>query len=75
MLTEDDEDLKSLEQRDREWLQNVYRGDKEPDLTVRAVVAGMMFGGLMSVSNLYVGLKSGWSLGVDIAAVSRGQVA
>ena len=29
----------------------------------------MIFGGLMSLSNLYVGLKMGWGLGVDIAAV------
>lgn len=61
--------LKTADDRDRDWLKNVYRGDKEKDLTVRSVVAGMMFGGLMSVSNLYVGLKSGWGLGVDIAAV------
>jgi uncharacterized oligopeptide transporter (OPT) family protein len=59
----------SVEQRDREWLATVYRGDKEKDLTIRAVLAGMVFGGLMSLSNLYVGLKSGWGLGVDIAAV------
>ena len=63
------ENLKSAEERDREWLENVYRGDKEKDLTPRAVMAGMAFGGLMSLSNLYVGLKSGWGLGVDIAAV------
>jgi uncharacterized oligopeptide transporter (OPT) family protein len=63
------ENLKSVEERDREWLENVYRGDKEKDLTPRAVLAGMAFGGLMSLSNLYVGLKSGWGLGVDIAAV------
>lgn len=50
-------------------MKNVYRGGNELDLTVRAVLAGMLFGGLMSVSNLYVGLKSGWGLGVDIAAV------
>jgi len=61
--------LKSVEERDQEWLDQVYRGDKEQDLTVRAVVAGMIFGGLMALSNLYVGLKSGWGLGVDIAAV------
>ncbi len=61
--------LKAAEERDQEWLTNVYLGDKEKDLTIRSVVAGMMFGGLMSVSNLYVGLKSGWGLGVDIAAV------
>jgi uncharacterized oligopeptide transporter (OPT) family protein len=63
------ENLKSVEERDREWLEKVYRGDKERDLTPRAVIAGMAFGGLMSLSNLYVGLKSGWGLGVDIAAV------
>ncbi len=62
-------ELKSVEERDREWLATVYRGDKEKDLTVRAVLAGMIFGGLMSLSNLYVGLKTGWGLGVDIAAV------
>jgi uncharacterized oligopeptide transporter (OPT) family protein len=69
-MTEDSQaDLKSVDDRDREWLATVYRGDKERDLTVRAVLAGMVFGGLMSLSNLYVGLKSGWGLGVDIAAV------
>ena len=47
----------------------MYRGNKEKDLTVRAVLAGMIFGGLMSLSNLYVGLKTGWGFGVDIAAV------
>jgi len=63
------EQLKLAEERDQEWLKNVYRGDKERDLTPRAIIAGMIFGGLMSLSNLYVGLKSGWGLGVDIAAV------
>ncbi|MFZ5432784.1 MAG: OPT/YSL family transporter, partial [Calditrichota bacterium] len=60
---------KSVEERDREWLETVYKGDSQPQLTVRAIIAGMIFGGLMSLSNLYVGLKSGWGLGVDIAAV------
>ncbi len=61
--------LQSAEERDHAWLKNVYHGGREKDLTIRAVVAGMAFGGLMSLSNLYVGLKSGWGLGVDIAAV------
>ncbi len=60
---------KTLEERDREWFEKVYKGDSEPQLTARAIIAGMIFGGLMSLSNLYVGLKSGWGLGVDIAAV------
>ena len=46
------ENTKTVEQRDREWLEQVYLGDKQRDLTPRAVLAGMVFGGLMSLSNL-----------------------
>jgi len=52
----------------RWWLDNVYAGDDAVQLTPRAVVSGMLIGGLMSVSNLYVGLKTGWGLGVTITA-------
>jgi putative OPT family oligopeptide transporter len=37
-------------------------------LTFRAAVAGMLLGGFMSLSNLYVSLKTGWSMGVSITA-------
>lgn len=37
-------------------------------LTVRAAVMGMLLGGLMSLSNLYIALKTGWSFGVSITA-------
>lgn len=56
------------EDRDRVWLEHYYQGDSQPQLTVRAVVMGMLLGGLMSLSNLYVGLKTGWGLGVAITA-------
>ncbi len=52
----------------REWLQNVYQGDNARQLTPRAVITGMCIGGIMSISNLYVGLKTGWGLGVTITA-------
>ncbi len=52
----------------REWLANVYVGDKVPQLTVRAVLTGMLLGGVMALSNLYVGMKTGWGLGVTITA-------
>jgi uncharacterized oligopeptide transporter (OPT) family protein len=52
---------------EQEWLAHVYRHD-ERQLTVRAVVAGVLLGGLMCLSNLYVILKTGWSLGVTITA-------
>jgi OPT family oligopeptide transporter len=52
----------------REWLANVYVGDKVPQLTLRAVITGMVLGGVMALSNLYVGMKTGWGLGVTITA-------
>lgn len=37
-------------------------------LTARAVVTGMAIGGVLCLSNLYVTLKTGWSLGVTLTA-------
>ena len=58
---------KSPEQIEREWFENYYHGEI-PQLTVRAVLIGVILGGVMSLSNLYVGLKTGWGLGVAITA-------
>ncbi len=56
------------EDPERKWLREVYCGDDVPQLTVRAVVMGMFLGSFMAFSNLYVGLKTGWGLGVAITA-------
>lgn len=53
---------------ERHWFEHVYAGDGSRQLTVRAVLTGMVLGGLMALSNLYVSLKTGWSLGVTITA-------
>jgi putative OPT family oligopeptide transporter len=52
---------------EQEWFEKYYHGDI-PQLTLRAVLMGMFLGGVMSLSNLYVGLKTGWGLGVAITA-------
>ncbi|HSO00710.1 MAG TPA: OPT family oligopeptide transporter, partial [Candidatus Nanopelagicales bacterium] len=52
---------------DEHWLKHVYRPN-EPQLTPRAVITGMLLGGIMSLSNLYVGLKTGWGLAVTVTA-------
>ncbi len=49
------------------WRREVYAGDV-PQLTVRAVIAGMAIGGVLCLSNLYVTLKTGWSLGVTLTS-------
>lgn len=60
--------VQEIEQRDRDWLANTYRGESDPQLTIRAVIMGMLLGAVMSFSNLYVGLKIGWGLGVAITS-------
>ncbi|MDY7225608.1 OPT family oligopeptide transporter [Hyalangium rubrum] len=52
---------------ERYWLENVYQGGAR-QLTVRAVISGMLIGGVMCLSNLYVILKMGWSMGVTITS-------
>ncbi len=56
------------EELEREWYENVYRGDDMPQLTARAVIMGSFLGAFMSLSNLYIGLKTGWGLGVAITS-------
>ena len=50
-----------------EWFEKHYRGDM-PQLTARAVLIGSVLGAVMSLSNLYVGLKTGWGVGIAITA-------
>jgi len=57
--------------KDRQWRETVYQGDV-PQLTFRALVTGLLFGWLMALSNLYIGLKSGWAVGVELTAVILG---
>lgn len=58
---------KSPSEIEVEWFENIYRGDV-PQLTVRAVLMGAVLGAVMSLSNLFVGLKTGWGLGIAITA-------
>jgi len=67
-LTEEQIRTMTAEEKDRWWLENVYQGDV-PQLTFRVVVCGFLLGGALSITNLYVGAKAGWSLGVGITSV------
>jgi len=58
------------EEVERQWYEQVYRGrgDSMPQFTLRAVLMGSVLGGVLSLTNLYIGLKSGWGFGVAITA-------
>lgn len=58
----------TLEEKDRWWLENVYKGDM-PQLNFRSAITGMILGCILSMTNLYVGIKTGWTLGVGISSV------
>src|SRR5437660_10031908 len=55
---------------ERQWYERVYRGrgDRMRQLTWRAVLMGSVLGGLLALTNLYIGLKAGWGFGVAITA-------
>ena len=50
------------------WLRTVYQGDHVKQATFRAILMGAILGGALSLQNLFVGLKTGWGLGVAITA-------
>jgi len=67
-LTDEQVRTWTIDQKDRWWLENVYRGNM-PQLTLRSAISGMLIGGILSLTNLYVGMKTGWTLGVGITSV------
>ncbi|MDB4944435.1 MAG: Oligopeptide transporter, family [Labilithrix sp.] len=50
-----------------EWYARAYRHDA-PQLTVRAVALGTVLGFFLAFTNVYIGLKTGWFLGVNLTA-------
>ena len=58
------------EEIEQQWYEEVYRGrgDSMAQLTWRAVLIGSCLGGVLSLTNLYIGLKAGWGFGVAITA-------
>ncbi|MDQ3414845.1 MAG: OPT/YSL family transporter, partial [Verrucomicrobiota bacterium] len=67
-LTDEQTRTWTREQKDRWWFENVYRGDL-PQLTIRSGLTGFFLGGILSATNLYVGGKTGVTLGVGLTSV------
>lgn len=58
---------KVLDMDEKEWYLKIYKGDI-PQLTIRSVLMGSALGFFLAFTNLYIGLKTGWALGVAITA-------
>jgi OPT family oligopeptide transporter len=55
-------------QKDEWWFRNVYRGDI-PQLTIRSGLTGFFLGGVLAATSLYIGAKTGISIGVGLTSV------
>jgi putative OPT family oligopeptide transporter len=53
---------------EREWYERAFRGHDAVQLTTRSVVMGCVLGFFLAFTNVYVGLKTGWGLGVALTA-------
>lgn len=67
-LTDEQIQTWTREQKDRWWLDNIFRGDMR-QLTIRSAITGFLLGGVLSATNLYIGAKTGWTLGVGLTSV------
>lgn len=55
-------------QKDEWWFKNIFRGDMA-QLTVRSAITGFLLGGILCATALYIGGKTGISIGVGLTSV------
>lgn len=55
-------------QKDEWWFKNIYRGDM-PQLTWSSGLSGFFLGGILSATALYIGAKTGITIGVGLTSV------
>jgi len=67
-LTEEQIRTWTREQKDQWWFSNVFRGDM-PQLTIRSGITGFLLGGLLAATALYIGAKTGITIGVGLTSV------
>jgi len=67
-LTDEQVRTMSAAEKDRWWLAYIFRGNMA-QLTIRSGITGFLLGGLLSATNLYIGAKTGWTLGVGLTSV------
>ena len=67
-LTEEQIRTWTRAQKDAWWLKNVFRGDM-PQLTLRSAATGFLLGGVLAATALYIGAKTGITIGVGLTSV------
>jgi len=67
-LTRQQIDNWTAAEKDDWWLREVYQGSAR-QLTWRAAITGILIGCVLTLSNFYVGIRTGWTLGVGLTSV------
>ncbi len=67
-LTEEQIRTWTRAQKDEWWIRNVFRGDM-PQLTLRSAATGFLLGGVLAATAMYIGAKTGISIGVGLTSV------
>lgn len=67
-LTDEQIRTMTLQEKDDWWLKNVYQKNMR-QLTIRSALTGALLGSVLSLTNLYIGIRTGWTLGVGITSV------
>ncbi len=57
-----------IDNEGKKWTETRYRGNSMPEFTMKALITGSMVGALLMGSNVYVGLKTGFTPGGSILA-------
>ncbi|WMW79333.1 OPT/YSL family transporter [Undibacterium cyanobacteriorum] len=67
-LTDEQVKTWTRQQKDQWWFENIYRGDMA-QLTMRSGLTGFFLGGILSSTAMYIGAKTGISIGVNLISV------
>ena len=67
-LTDEQVKTWSRQQKDQWWHDHVYRGDMA-QLSLRSALTGFLLGGILSSTAMYIGAKTGISIGVNLISV------
>jgi len=60
------ETMQTLEREEQDWMEKVYQGYEMPEFTAKVIVVGALLGALAMASNVYMGLKIGFTEGGSI---------
>jgi putative OPT family oligopeptide transporter len=57
-----------IDKEEKNWYENIYQGDKLPELTLKVIIVGIILSVILITTNIYMGLKTGFNEGGSIVS-------